>query len=650
MKKVLKFFMILLLLCSTVFVTRTVAAEGKPTLPKKSAVLEKDDYEELPDTLALPEGKRHYDAEPRTDINNLQLTGKAYAIFVYDVEGQVYQWEEDGDLIFFRSTENYEDGVEYDNVVINGKSYSGTVYADFENKDPWDETTESYNLPTWYDIAYYCEHVYVAEGHKIQPISTAGWFYEFSYMFTFDGTGFDMTNCYDMYGMFMNCQYMDSPNLSGWNTKNVVEMSVMFAECEYAYDLDLSSFNTAKVKSMYAMFAYTDAIFLNLSSFSTAAVEDMSRMFEGSTARFVKLGKKWTNWTDEAYLPEGNWRNRELSLTKTEAELYAGYPSNASPWKGLWVRDVEEYDYLRVYEESRLAESIEAAAEMRSNLGMGMFNSVIVAKDSDFADALSGSYLAARKNAPILLVNDSNLAEAQEYIGYYVRVGGTVYILGGDNAVSYSFEEGVNPNVKVKRLEGSSRYMTNLEILKEAGMTSSGDIFVVTGLGYADSLSSASVGLPILMVDNNSTSLKNSQKKFLQANVTGKIYILGDTNAVNASLAKELKAYGSVTRIGGSSRWETTKLIAQKFFTNPKYVTLATGNDFADGLIASPLAYALKSPLIMCSTEKTYQAKLYVQAHPVSKAYIVGSTENISDEAARKILLLEDGVPIVDIQ
>ena len=305
-------------------------------------------------------------------------------------------------------------------------------------------------------------------------------------------------------------------------------------------------------------------------------------------------------------------------------------------------------DIVRIYRSSRLTESIKVADELKNLLDVGKFTAIVIAKDSDFADALSGSYLATRKNAPILLVNDSNHQEAYQYIRNNLSKNGTIYILGSSTAVSDAFEQGLSADTyNIKRIAGTSRYMTNLDILSEAGL-SSRDIFVVTGGGFADSLSCASVGLPILMVDNSKTTLKNSQIKWLTANNIKNIYILGQEASVNTSLAKALKSYGNVTRIGGDSRWITTKMIADEFFPEAEYVTLATGADFADGLIASPLAYALHSPLLMVSSNKTTNAKAYVQDKGVTKAYIIGSKDNISDEAARKILLIHQNVVITE--
>ncbi len=602
---------------------------------------------------------------PQQDPEATPTDGKAYAVLTSD-----------GRFIFFRSTNTYTNNTDRTVTDLYGNSYSGTVYAGFETA-----TYSAYGQVPWYANRIAIHEVYVAPNQIIRPKSTSFWFYKCLDMHSFDPQGFDTSNVTDMNRMFYQCRSLETLPLDGFDTSNVVsmtsmfrlcsglttidlggfdtssvtDMSYMFAESGFLYSLDLSHFDTSKVTNMTGMFRACLSLHdVDLSSFDSSAATSMDNLFFACNDLWtVRLGKKWTKWIDEAYLPEGTWKNHELGLAKSETQLYEQYPSRASEWKGYWTRGDENpqepEDHIRIYRESRLQESIKVADELKEVLEIGKFENIIIAKDSDFADALSGSYLAARKNAPILLVGDSGYEDAYDYIYRNLEMDGTVYILGSFSAVSEAFEDGLDDSDKdIKRLQGSSRYLTNLEILKEAGMTSTGDIFVVTGASYADSLSSASVGLPILMVDNNSTSLKNSQKKFLAANVTGKVYILGDTNAVNASLAKQLKTYGPVTRIGGASRWETTKLIAEKFFPSPDYVTLATGNDFADGLIASPLAYALQSPLLMCASNKTYQAKLYVEAHPVTKAYIVGSKGNISDEAARKILLLEEDAAIVE--
>lgn len=58
---------------------------------------------------------------------------------------------------------------------------------------------------------------------------------------------------------------------------------------------------------------------------------------------------------------------------------------------------------LRVYGDNRFQTAFEVADQLKENQGISKFNTVIVASGADFADALSGSYLAAVTHAPILL-------------------------------------------------------------------------------------------------------------------------------------------------------------------------------------------------------------------------------------------------------
>ena len=96
---------------------------------------------------------------------------------------------------------------------------------------------------------------------------------------------------------------------------------------------------------------------------------------------------------------------------------------------------------------------------------MEKFETIVVASGTSFADALSGSYLAAAKNAPILLVDDRRIPEIKEYIDNNLTDYGTVYLLGGTSAVSAKVEQSLKQH-NVVRLAGNTRYDTNLAIPK----------------------------------------------------------------------------------------------------------------------------------------------------------------------------------------
>lgn len=174
----------------------------------------------------------------------------------------------------------------------------------------------------------------------------------------------------------------------------------------------------------------------------------------------------------------------------------------------------------RVSGKGRCETAVAAAAEMKAILGVKTFDTIILACGDNFADALTGSYLATVKGAPILLYRASGMELNLQYIEENLSAGGTVYILGGTAAIPADVEE-MLAGYNTVRLSGSSRFDTNLKILEEAGMKPGQEILVCTGYNFADSLSASAVGLPILMVNNGAGVLTDNQVAFLKK--TGKL-------------------------------------------------------------------------------------------------------------------------------
>lgn len=306
-------------------------------------------------------------------------------------------------------------------------------------------------------------------------------------------------------------------------------------------------------------------------------------------------------------------------------------------WKNPVGKIVEISDTYakRLYGSSRYETSFEIANALKSQLGISKFSHIIVADGTNFADALGGSYLAGIKNAPIIMTNGKNAQDVRNYIQNHVKKGGTVYILGGTAAVPEGVGCGLG-DYTVKRLQGKTRYETNLAILKEAKV-SSNEILVCTGKTFADSLSGSATGKPILLVNK---TLTEEQKSWLSSLSGKKFYILGGTGAVSTDIENELKAYGTVERIGGSNRYETSVLIAEKFFNSPSSIVLASSSIFADGLCGGPLALKKGAPLILTKTGSESAAKAYAQKYGIHEGLVLGGNNEklITNKTAGNIL------------
>ena len=169
---------------------------------------------------------------------------------------------------------------------------------------------------------------------------------------------------------------------------------------------------------------------------------------------------------------------------------------------------------------------------LKETLGVDKFEAVVVATGKNFADALAGSYLAVQKNAPIILTNGKgdNVAQLREYIKENVSENGTVYILGGEAAVPKSVEE--ISGYTVKRLAGSSRYDTSVEIAK-AFCGSVDKIVVASGKNFPDGLCggplAAALNVPLILTRDNGA---DAAMEYAEENAVAGGYVLGGTGAL----------------------------------------------------------------------------------------------------------------------
>lgn len=296
----------------------------------------------------------------------------------------------------------------------------------------------------------------------------------------------------------------------------------------------------------------------------------------------------------------------------------------------------------RIFGQNRYETSFKIADATKA--ANGWVDTVIIASGKNFADALAGSYLAYEKYAPIILTNGKNAEKIKQYLQDNLLPGGTVYILGGAGAVPESLDESLS-DFNVKRLSGTNRYQTNLEILKEAvgnGTVTDSDkeIIICTGKNFADSLSASSVGLPIMLVPKQ---LSAEQLAYLASLSPDKFYVLGGTAAVSETVVTQLEYLGEVERISGKNRYETSVLIAEKFFDEPQAAVLAYGKNFPDGLCGGALAGAidLMCPLILTAEKSEGAAMKYLERNNINEGVVLGGDSLISDNLTMKLFQLK---------
>ncbi len=300
-----------------------------------------------------------------------------------------------------------------------------------------------------------------------------------------------------------------------------------------------------------------------------------------------------------------------------------------------------DYGLVRLSGKTRYHTADAIADGVKTQLGTGQPDSIIVACGSAFPDALSGSYLAAVTKAPILLTNGKSDPDGdpsvgtvewvQGYVSRNVKPGGTVYLLGGGAAVPETLEPGLT-GYTVKRLSGRTRYDTNLAILNETGL---GDkaVVIASGRGFADSLSVSAAGLPLMIVGDELTT----EQLVMLACSSGQFLIVGGTGAVSESVEQQLRELGTVERLSGKDRYLTSVAVAERLFPEADTVVLAYGKNFPDGLCGGPLAYAIGAPLLLVDDTHTAAAAEYRTVHRVQRGVILGGSGAVSDAAAEAV-------------
>ena len=328
---------------------------------------------------------------------------------------------------------------------------------------------------------------------------------------------------------------------------------------------------------------------------------------------------------------------------KTYTDTYA-VPLEHDYQNGTCIRCGEvDPDYVypefesRISGKDRCATSRLVADTMMEELGVEKFDAILYTSGDNFADALAGSYLAVEKRAPILLYRASGAAANLEYIQANLSDGGTVYLLGGDAAVPADVETSLrNAGIHVERLSGKNRFLTNIAILNAAGFTG-GEILVCTGYNFADSLSASAAGRPILLVKQEWTELNQDYVNYIDGLEGCTFTIIGGTGAVSAELAADLENYGTVDRVYGKTRYQTSVAVAERFIQDPESAVLAYAKNFPDGLCGGPLACLLGAPLILTDDINAATAAAYTKANGITEGIVLGGNILISDESANLI-------------
>ncbi|KLE14659.1 hypothetical protein AAT22_15660 [Clostridium sp. C8] len=260
----------------------------------------------------------------------------------------------------------------------------------------------------------------------------------------------------------------------------------------------------------------------------------------------------------------------------------------------------------------------------------------ILAPGLDYPDALCATPLAVKYNAPIVLVENTSLKNQQNLLNLLKTKGvKNVFLIGGVGVIPSSFESELSlQGISSKRLGGNNRYETSVLIAKELGSTS-GEISMVSGLDFADGLSIASIAAkrstPILLTEKD--NLPKEIFNYINSLNINKSYVIGSTGAVSDNVSSRLK---NAERLGGKNRYETNKLIYNKFKKelNLSNLYISSGLDFPDALSVSALAGKNSGFVVLSNTnsaEEEVRNIIGLSRPNIKNLYVLGSKVVISD-------------------
>jgi len=335
------------------------------------------------------------------------------------------------------------------------------------------------------------------------------------------------------------------------------------------------------------------------------------------------------------------------------AALVGSLLAFASPASSL---DVTAATTERLSGANRYATAADIATDAR--WGTAADQEITVVNGENFPDGLA----AAALNKRVLLVKaDSIPAETSAAITAIEAAGtgkdgvGKITVVGGTGVVSSAVLEQLDvlngAGDAAVRIAGADRYATALAVAKTVIATpTTHNVVLATGENFPDALAAGPFAIEnsASIVLNSGSALRADVKAYLSTLTTGKVWIIGGTAAVPASVEAEIQAMGkNVQRISGADREATAAAVATAMPLHDHSVVLVNRNGFADALAAAPFAAldSVEGAILLTNTDSipaatsgyhgakclTLGGNTTAVGTPAGKIYAMGGIGVVSD-------------------
>lgn len=210
--------------------------------------------------------------------------------------------------------------------------------------------------------------------------------------------------------------------------------------------------------------------------------------------------------------------------------------------------------------------------------------------------------------APSTLCDDGRLSLSAGTVVTRVGTWGVWWRVRYDKRLFWVHSDYLTPTPAVayttSRLTGASRYDTAVEVSKRTYPTGTQTVFIASGVDFPDALTSGAaagrVGASLLLTEP--TALRQSVADEIVRLAPTKVVLIGGETRVSSAIATQIAALvprAAIERLTGRDRYETSRLIAAKYFGGATVAYITTGLGFPDAIVAASLGGAQGRPVVL---------------------------------------------------
>ncbi len=283
----------------------------------------------------------------------------------------------------------------------------------------------------------------------------------------------------------------------------------------------------------------------------------------------------------------------------------------------------------------------QTAIEVSKKMFKDGTNKVVLANKNNYSDVLTAAPFAKANNASLLYISSNSISK--EVMSEIARLKAKeITIIGGEKSVNEGLKKELEKrNFKVERLSGTDRYKTSAQIASKLITDKTTTLEIASGENYADALSLNNAAekdkAPILLVRVN--AIDKSVEDVIKSSKASLINIAGREKSVSENTKANIKKISKATinRIGGANRYETSILLA-KYSGAKEVVVVASGENFADALVAAPFSAKQKGAILLTNKDKLGQnAEQFIKDTKFNKSYVIGGEKSVSEDVITQL-------------